>query len=168
MIDVSITKGASHDTISVRRAGEEVSNFAFPKKGPIPHDYVHFIVERALRLRRGFWGMVAEGTAPIEIQEMAKRGGHASASRPQSPAPEIVELIQAERLVECFEADLWSGTADNETFRDVASAACAHSFVPCPLLDDVMINNVRGQVAAFAKSWTAAPVGASFAFRWPG
>ncbi|MEJ2410561.1 MAG: hypothetical protein P8Y48_14945 [Novosphingobium sp.] len=41
---------------------------------------------------------------------ITKACGHASASRAQVPDPAIVELPQAERPVECFEADFWAGS----------------------------------------------------------
>lgn len=166
MLAIAITKGTARDTVEARRENGALVSFAFPKKGPIPHDFVHLAVEEALGFKRGFWGMLAEGVAPEQIQEIAKAGGHASASRAQTPAPEIVELIQAERIVECFEADFWSAPADYETFRCVAATACAQSFVPCPALSDELIASVRARIAVFAKEWAAAPAGARFELRW--
>ncbi len=165
-LEVTIVKGSAQDTLEVRRGGGAAVAFNFPKKGPIPHDFVHLAVEEALGFKGGFWGMLAEGVAPDDIQEVAKAGGHASASRAQIPTPEIVELIQAERVVECFEADFWGAPADAETFRSVAAAGCAHSFVPCPALSDDVIASVRERIASFAKNWMAAPAGARFELRW--
>ncbi len=166
-LEIAVVKGATHDSIEVRRTGGATARFTFPKKGPIPHDCVHLIVEGAVGLKRGFWGMVAEGVAPTEIQEIAKAGGHASASRAQPPAPEVVELIQAERLVECFEAEFWGTPADHETFREIAATACGHSYVPCPPLGDDLIALARERIAAFGKEWMAAPISARFDFSWP-
>lgn len=165
-LTISLTKGATQDTVEIAGAGISASHFEFPKKGPIPHDFVHLAVEQTLGFKRGFWGMIAEGIAPGDIQEIAKAGGHASASRAEIPSAEIVELIQAERVVECFEADFWGAPADNETFREVASVACAHSFVPCPALDDDAIASIRARIAAFAKEWMAAPAGKRFDLKW--
>lgn len=161
-IGVCITKGASADTIEVKRPAADAVRFTFPKKGPIPHDSVHLIVEQALGLRRGFWGMVADGVDPGQIQEIAKAAGHASAKRAQVPDRSIVELIQAERIVECFEADLWGAPADCDTFRSVAAAACSESLVPTPALSDESILAIRDQIAAFATDWISAPVGTRF------
>jgi hypothetical protein len=165
-LTISLTKGATHDIVEIAGAGVSASRFEFPKKGPIPHDFVHLAVEQALGLKRGFWGMIAEGVAPGDIQEIAKVGGHASASRAEVPAAEIVELIQAERVVECFEADFWGAPADTETFREIAAVACAHSFVPCPTLNDETIASIRARIAAFAKEWMAAPAGKRFDLVW--
>ena len=168
MIDVGITKGATADAIDVRRPNGEVARFTFPKKGPIPHDSVHLIVEQALGLTRGFWGMVAAGVDPGEIQKIAKDGGHASAKRAQIPDNSIIELLQAERIVECFEADFWGAPTDSNTFRSVAEAARAQSCVPTPTLSDDQILAIREEIANFAKDWIAAPAGKRFDFRYHG
>lgn len=165
-LTINITKGATLDAVEVAGAGVSASRFEFPKKGPIPHDFVHLAVEQELGLKRGFWGMIAEGVAPADIQEIAKAGGHASASRAEVPSAEIVELIQAERVVECFEADFWGAPADNDTFREIAAVACAHSFVQCPALNDDAIASIRARIAAFAKEWMAAPAGKRFDLAW--
>jgi hypothetical protein len=166
LIDVAITKGASADAVEIGRPAGGPARFTFPKKGPIPHDSVHLIVEQALGFKRGFWGMVADGVDPGQIQEIAKAAGHASAKRAQIPDPSIVELIQAERIVECFEADLWGAPTDCDTFRSVADAACSESFVPTPALSDDSILAIRDQIAEFAKQWIAAPVGTRFDLRY--
>lgn len=165
-IDLTITKGATSDAIEIRRPSGQAARFDFPKKGPIPHDSVHLFVEQGLGLKRGFWGMVASGTDPAAIQEIAKAAGHASAKRAQIPDSSIVELLQAERIVECFEADFWGAPADGDTFRGVAEAACSQSFVPTPMLSDETISAIRARIAEFAKAWIAAPVGTRFDLRY--
>jgi hypothetical protein len=165
-VDITIVKGAAADRIEFRRQDGSGSHFHFPKKGPIPHDVVHLLVEEALGLRRGFWGMVADGADPAAVQDIAKAAGHASAKRAKEPDPQIIEILQAERIVECFEADLWSGPSDLEAFRSVAAAACAASFVDCPSLDDATITTVRERLAAFSQKWIAAANGAEFTFQF--
>lgn len=166
-LNITITKGAKSDAVQIAREGAAPLRFDFPKKGPIPHDAVHLFVEGALGMKRGFWGMVAGGADPSDIQEIAKAAGHASAGRARPPEPHIVELIQAERLVECFEAELWSPGADVETFRGVAAAACAASHVPCPDLPQSVVDTIRMRIGAFAVAWRALPDGRSMTFQWP-
>jgi len=83
----------------------------FPKKGWFPHGAVHFIIEKQLNLATGFWGHIAAENAPEEVVTLTKHGGHASASRAERAADSIVELIQVERIIECFEAELWGQPA---------------------------------------------------------
>lgn len=165
-IDLCITKGAKADDIEIRRAKGPASRFSFPKKGPIPHDAVHLFVETTMGLTRGFWGLVLEGQQPEAIQEMAKAAGHASASRARAPDSTIVELLQAERLVECFEAELWSGGADDAALLDLAATACAASHVPLPPIASGALARARGGLADFARVWRAAGEGHVARFEW--
>lgn len=159
-LDIAITKGATSDTIAIRRTDGTTMDTSFPHKGPVPHDAVHWFVERGLGIADGFWGHVAAGLHPEAIAEMAKAAGHASATRARVPDAEIVGLIQAERLVECFEATLWSpDPVDPADFRSVAEAACAASHVALPAIDDARIGGVSAEIAAFARGWMAAPRG---------
>ncbi len=165
---VTIIKQRDDDRIVIERPAKPPIETRFPKKGPVPHDAVHMIVERALGLRQGFWGMIADGVDPDEVQDIAKAAGHASAKRAQPPEPGIVELLQAERVVECFEAALWDGGADPATLRDIARVACESSFVPLPPLDDAIVDTVMAQVLDLHRTWTPAPVGHSLRYDWPG
>lgn len=167
-LTITFTKGAGRDVVEIARASGAVSRFEFPHKGPIPHDYVHVVVEEALGLTRGFWGMVAGGADPEAVAALASAAGHPSAKRARVPDPEIVELLQAERVVECFEADLWGGPAEAETFRSVVDAACAASFVPAPPLDDAAIGSIRQRIAEFGGQWRLAQRGAQFKTVWRG
>jgi len=155
-ITVAITREAREDCVVIHRADGKVGKFRFPAKGPLPHDGVHHVAESLLGLQAGFWGRVAAGQSPAEIQQFAHAGGHASAKRAIRPAPEIVEMIQAERLVECLEADAWSG-GDGEftTFRAVYAAACAQSCVEPLSLTAEDLSRLRTGMATLASQWTA-------------
>ncbi len=166
-MEITITKGQAEDRIVVSHLDGRRMETTFPKKGPIPHDAVHWYVERGLGLGEAFWGMVANGLHPEEIAGIAKAAGHASASRNTVPEPAIVELLQAERLVECFEADQWSGGSSTvEDFVAMAEVACNSSHVPLPALDAAQIGMIRDQIGHFARAWIAAPVGHTARFEW--
>ena len=166
-MQIAFTKGLREDWIvAIRNDGSRVET-RFPKKGPVPHDAVHLFVERGFALERGFWGMVAAGHHPDELTALAKAAGHASASRAKVPDAEIVQLLQAERLVECFEADLWGGRGDDAVFLDIAATACSYSHVPLPTVGAGTIARLRSEIAAFAAEWAAAPMGYVAPLEWP-
>lgn len=165
---IEITKGEKDDAIAVTRGDGSTAFTRFPKKGPVPHDGVHFFVERGLGLAEGFWGMVARGRHPEELVELAKAAGHASAKRFGEPDASIVQLLQAERIVECFEADLWSpGGDDMAAFVDFARIACESSLVPTPETMEAQAAVIRVQITCFAKEWLALPQGGSVQWQWP-
>lgn len=165
-MQIVFTKGVADDAIEARRDDGSEVHTSFPHKGPVPHDAVHFFVEFGLGIERGFWGMVAEGRHPEDIAATAKAFGHASASRPGIPDASIVQIVQAERIVECFEADLWSGGGDPETLRDVIRAGCEQSLLPTPQLSDAEIETVRRAIGEFHDRWAAIPVGGSCRLEW--
>lgn len=163
---IEITKGQRADRIAVTRSDGSRAEAVVPHKGPVPHDAVHWFVERELDLVQGFWGMVAAGHHPDELLEVAKAGGHASAKRAQAPAAQIIELLQAERVVECFEADLWGGGGAAEDLIALAETACGYSAVPLPQLDAAAVERIRGGIAEFAGAWAGAPQGHVAALEW--
>lgn len=166
-MEITITKGRHEDVIAVLRGDGTRVDTRFPHKGPVPHDAVHLFVERGFGLGRGFWGQVARGHRPEAIGAMAKAGGHASAKRAEVADDEIVEMIQAERLVECFEADLWGGGGSDADLLSMAAAGCATSKVPMPAIDPAAIGQVREEIAGFAANWRAGPVGHVARLEWP-
>ena len=157
---ITITKGEDEDRIEAVRADGSSVSTRFPHKGPVPHDAVHFHVESALAIRDAFWGMVAAGKYPQEIADIAKVAGHASAKRAEVPDASIVPLLQAERLVECFEADMWSGGETGpEVLRDTIAAACAQSLVPPVEIADDTICAIQSQLKALLRRWPATAAG---------
>lgn len=163
---ITFVKGRRSDCVSVRRPDGGQVETELAHKGPIPHDAVHFFVERGLGFASGFWGMVASGLHPEEIAALAKRSGHPSAKRGDTPAPAFVQAIQAERIVEAFEADQWSGGTDPDGVKDMAAAGCWQSNVPSPNLPNDVIVAIRRGIATFAEGWRALPEGGSQSLDW--
>lgn len=160
-MNVKITKGTDRDHIEILRRNGSVTNTTFPKKGLIPHDAIHLIVERELQFKTAFWGRVFDSAEPREVSALSKAGGHASSSRAGIPDPGIVELLQAERIVECFEAELWGGSTDSDTFRCVLNAACSQSKTDCPTLTDKNLERIRTDLQQFMARWQSTAIGAS-------
>jgi hypothetical protein len=164
---ITITKGEREDSIEAVRADGSSVRTSFPHKGPIPHDAVHFYVESSLGIADAFWGMVAAGRHPEEVAAIAKEGGHASAKRAVVPEASILRLVQAERAVECFEADLWSGGASSpQTIRETIEAGCAHSLVPPIDVSDQAIASIRFYLADLMQHWRSAPLGERLVLDW--
>ena len=165
-MEITLTKGRTCDRVAFRRDDGSADSFDFPKKGPTPHDAYHYFVERELGMARGFWGMVASGIEPAAIQQLAADAGHASAKRARSPDASIVELLQAERLVECFEAESWSGGSDDEGIMAMAEPGWASSHVPAPPDVRNRIPAIRAQLRTFEERWKELAVGESIELIW--
>src|ERR1700735_347777 len=158
---VTFTKGNYRYFIEAGRDDGTIVKTTFPKKGLFPHDAVHLIVERRLGLQHGFWGRIAGGATPEQIAAIAKAGGHASSVRALRPVVEITELLHAERLVECFEAEMWSECSDNVTFRSILDAACSQSKISSPRVSDEEIGDIRIELKDTLEAWRELAVGGS-------
>jgi hypothetical protein len=165
---VEITKGKTEDYIRIARRNGETADTRFPKKGPFPHDLVHVAVEQTLGLKHAFWGLVASGRHPEEIGALAASLGHSSAAKAHVPAPSIIELIQAERLVECFEAEIWGGPAALEDLQSVADAAFSTSLVPRVALSEETVAAIRRRLSELHAEWNTLPPGGVLGCDWPG
>ena len=165
---VRITKGVRDDGLEMLRDDGSIVHTRFPKKGPVPHDITHFIVERQLGLNDGFWGKVAGGAHPEELGAMAKSAGHASAKRARLPQFDIVEIIQSERIVEAFEAELWSGGEDNDAVRAMAQSGCEQSLVPGLAMADAVIDAARAALRDFRDRWSVLDTGGQVELSWSG
>jgi hypothetical protein len=163
---IVITMGRVDDVIAFTRADGSTAETRFPKKGPVPHDAVHYFVERGLGLRQGFWGTVEGGMHPEDIAALAKAAGHASASRARVPDAHAVELVQAERLVDCFEAVWGGGGGSDADLLAVAETGCAASFVPLPAIAPGAVARVRADLADFARAGMPAPLGHQALLSW--
>jgi hypothetical protein len=165
-MQIRITKGARDDEIEVVRSdGSQVAT-RFGHKGPVPHDVTHLLVERGLGMSDGFWGKVARGAHPEVLGATAKAAGHASAKRLRQPDPAIVEILQAERVVESSEAELWSSGTDNDSVRAMADAGCDQSLVPPVAMSDQAIETIRADLGAFRAHWEALAEGGLVDFDW--
>ena len=166
-MQILLTKGERADWIEARRGDGSIAREHVPHKGPVAHDLVHFAVETGFGFDRGFWGLISAGHEPETIVEMAKAAGHASAKRARIPDPHFVQAIQVERIVESFEAELWSQGSDNEALRAMAEAGCDQSLVAMPQLSDEAIDRTRSRLAALADRWSGLAVGETLTLEWP-
>ena len=165
-MQIEIRRKGRTEYVAIRRRDGSRADFSIPSKGPISHDIVHYCVESVLGLRNGFWGLVASGEEPGAIQDRAKAGGHASAKRAQEPLPELVEDLQAERLVECFEAESWSGETSDAGLLAMAIAGWGASYVPELELSATDLAEVRAKLTELGSRWLALPEGEALGLEW--
>lgn len=123
-----------HDELRVERDSGPAEIVQCPKQGIIPHDMVHYAVESSL-LHRGFLSMIEGG----EALRFTTVGG----------APE--EAV--ERLVECFQAEMWGGRVASVELLATYVHACearGHAPVPVTAAD---VEAIRGRLDELTAEW---------------
>ncbi|NJC05199.1 hypothetical protein GGQ97_000992 [Sphingomonas kaistensis] len=136
---LTFTKGAGkYDALVIERDGRAAESIECPKQGIIPHDMVHYAVESVVG--HGFLGMVADG-APAAF---TTSGG--------------AEEEAVERLVECFQAEMWGGpvpAAELIAAYEHACAARGHSAMP---VSQSSVEAIRARLDTLGRDWSAVPV----------
>src|SRR4051794_21602515 len=101
-MDVTFTRSGErkYTTIVKRNDGVMLQVQSHDRPTALPHDIMHFIVERRLQLRQGFWGCVAAGAMFPGMQVISGRLRPHAEARSQSLIKAAQEsLSEAEVLV---------------------------------------------------------------------
>lgn len=141
-----------HDWMECIRTNGTTTSCLMPKQGILPHDFVHYVVEDTLDLRRGFWGIVAIGV------------GFPNSEPPWDAAefnlPDLTEALQAESLVECFQAEMWNGFQASENFAEILQITCLERNVPSPdTISQGQLEQVRLRIQDFSQQWQKLAIG---------
>lgn len=130
-----------YDRLEIRRSSTTVETIQCPKQGIIPHDMVHYVVERTLKTR-GFLYRVKEGEA---ANFRMKAEDHSDG---------------VERLVEVIQADQWSGgTSAAADILDLYQTTCkARGCLPLDV-DEQAVAAVRSEFASLSERWSEVPIG---------
>jgi hypothetical protein len=133
----------------------------------LPHDIMHLVVERELRLRDGIWGGIAAGVVFTSME-------HVSGRRPPHAAERSKDLLRgfsrpglrAELL-----ADLVSSAAALDTLTLDGIRRLARdklSVLPETDVDPVAIAAAARALQVEAARWARLRVGEELCYEWPG
>ena len=136
--------------------------------GPrLPHDIMHLVVERELRIKDGIWAGIAAGVVFDSMQHVSGRRPPHAAERSKALLHEFREQgLRAELL-----ADLVScaATLDPMTLDKIRRLA-AHklSVLPeCRAVDPVVIAVAARALQVEAARWARLRVGEELSYDWP-
>lgn len=123
-----------------------------PKHRILPHDFVHYVVEDKLDLQRSFWGILAIGVGfpnfapPWDASEFN--------------LPDLTEALQAESLVECFQAEMWNDFQSAENFAEILQITCQQRNVPPPThISPEQLQQVRSRLKDYSQRWEQLDLG---------
>jgi hypothetical protein len=94
-----VRRRGRRDRVYATRSDGSSTSWDFPSDGDeLPHDLCHLVVEDALRLDRGFWGLIDKGAEvrPIRNESTLVRNGVPLA---QCPGVDLTGLLHAEAAV---------------------------------------------------------------------
>jgi hypothetical protein len=138
-----------------------------PAGSRLPHDIMHLVVERELRIRDGIWGGIAAGVVFDSMQ-------HVSGRRPPHAAERSRQLLRGFReqgLRAELLADLVSSAAalDTMTLDKIRRLADVKlSVLPDAEVDPVVIAVAARALQVEAARWARLRVGEELCYEWPG
>lgn len=167
---VEFVRSGERTYYSVARRADGVS-VRVPGAGrilPLPHDLVHFVVERELGLRGGFWGSVADGVLFAGMSIVSGRQRPHAAERSHAVMRANTELLlQAEVVAGAVDAIAFGG-ADADVQRSLVRLREEQSVVRSGVLplDAAGLRRVCAALRAAASAWQALPLGEPLALAW--
>ena len=134
-------KNGKYDHLAIWKNGTLIGEIDCPKQGIIPHDMVHFGVEKILH-KRGFISRIHAGEeANFQMKGEAESDG-------------------VERLVEVFQADGWSGWQTSAIeMLDLYQVTCNARLCPALALNEADVESVRVELLRLSRLWNAVDVG---------
>jgi hypothetical protein len=133
----------------------------------LPHDIMHLIAERELRIRDGIWAGIAAG---VVFESMC----HVSGRRPPHAAEHSRDLIRrfrqqglrAELLADLVASAAALETMTQDKIRQLARDKLA--VLPDPEVEPVLIAAAARALQVEAARWARLRVGEELSYEWPG
>jgi hypothetical protein len=134
----------------------------------IPHDLAHFLVEKALRLHRGFWGSVADGAVFKTMSYIGGRRKPKAAERSESLLKvNAAPLNEAEALVRIFNDTIEQGYHENSpVLRERLRSRLARPGLEFRRFSDAEIAEVYAAYQDMLVKWQKLPVGGAMELKW--
>jgi hypothetical protein len=136
--------------------------------GPrLPHDIMHLVAERELRINDGIWAGIASG---VVFESMC----HVSGRRPPHAAERSRDLlrrfqqegVRAELLADLVSSVAGLDTMTQDKIRQLARAKLA--VLPDAEVDPVLIAAAARALQVEAARWARLRVGEELSYEWPG
>jgi hypothetical protein len=121
-----------------------------PKIGSLPHDLVHFVVEKELNMKNGFYAHVEKGLV---------EGYYLKSEKSENPQQSAIDTQHAESVVECFQAEFVSGNQSPSDFQYFVDVTCKARNIPHFLIDADAIERIRKGLLDLNERWNAVKIG---------
>jgi hypothetical protein len=135
----------------------------------IPHDLAHYLIEKALHLRRGFFGNIADGVVFKSMTYVSGRRKPKAAERSETLLKKnLAALNDAEALVRIFNDTIEQGHAENSpVLQERLRERLVRAGVAFRTFSAAEISDVYAAYRTMLAKWQELPVGGHLELRWP-
>ena len=163
-----LDRAGRYETFVERDDGVSFHVLGVAHKFGIPHDLAHYVIEKALRIKDGFWGSVAAGAVFPSMTYLAGCRRPKAAERSSALLKAHARtLVEAEVTVRIFNDTIEEGDRENSPVL----AARLNDRLPlagqklCPI-SPRDIAEVYSAYKAVLRDWKALPVGGILIRHW--
>ena len=133
----------------------------------LPHDIMHLVVERELRIRDGIWGGIAAGVVFDSMRHVSGRCPPHAAERSEQLLRDFQEQgLRAELLANLVSSAAALDTLTKDKIRRLAADKL--SVLPGTEVDPVVIAAAARALQVEAARWARLRVGEELSYEWPG
>lgn len=152
-----------HDGVTVRLAGGSYNKVGGDRRG-VPHDIAHLLIEEALGLRGGLWGVLACGGLVQNASEVAGRRKPHAAERARAISRAASRTLWEAEVVVRAAADL---VLAGEALTDAAMQdACGARYWAEGAIDDTVRSELPAALRAAAVAWWRLGEGEPYRLSW--
>lgn len=159
--------GNRYHSTAERADGVTVFVPGYDRAAKIPHDLVHFVVERELRLRCGVWGTIASGGMFRNMKVISGRQGPHPAERSKEVLRTHGAALTAAEALAAFFADLLELDTAERPERLLADFRRRADGLPLPELSAERVLACREALRRAAVQWRRVKVGEALILDWP-
>ena len=144
---VRFTKGlpaAASDTVTCVRTDGSSVTAPLPRQGILSRLVFHFVLESTMEWRDALFGQVADGCTVDQATERL----HGTSGRLKN-----TQGLQCEAMIECLEAEQWSGANDPAEFAQRLLRSARRRAVPPPDITAEELERVRVALREFGALW---------------
>jgi len=136
--------------------------------GPrLPHDIMHLVVERELRIRDGIWAGIAAGVVFDSMRHVSGRCPPHAAERSDQLLRDFREQgLRAELLTDLVSSAAALDTLTQDKIRRLTAAKL--SVLPGTEVDPVVVAAAARALQVEAARWARLRVGEELTYDWPG
>ena len=140
-------QAGKYDLLEIVRADGSTERIDCPKQRIIPHDMVHYAVEKILGAR-GFMRAIGAGEAVA-----------------YAPMKEV-EAESVERLVETMQADAWGAPGTAADLLDLYRLTCGARGHEAMSVDTAAVEAIRDEIMRLQLMWDDVPTGGTLELRF--
>jgi len=137
-------EGAYSQLICTRDDGSR-SESLFPNKRALPHELIHYVVEKTLGLHTAFYGLVASGAAIAYHEDH----NHPLTKQHQ----DITQNWQSELLVEAIQTAALEHGGSVENFYKVVENLCTSRNIQTPMVNARQLRAICDELQQYNHQW---------------